>query len=339
MGPRGDEKSGARQEWVNYCDQLNIVSKFSSHRSNRFNNVFENAFALVCHHEHVVDFLTNMLSGENLKLQSVVADLQDPNVLSLIGAMSLFNLTITGPYWRLMNSSLPYGSFPVFVKQMKSMFEKFLSLPSFNDHEMVSVFADYPISDEHTLKFVRDKCVIDVVFSTLKTIVRESCDVLHRQLGDFLEGGVYGGEISEDIQKALDACPLTNLTGERLFGDLDYDFHRRKRASLHMRSTLNMWKHNNTAEWFYSLSEDKQREILEQARKNANLYDASKKSETEVHVKIKEKLIENKRKRCEKDIRDKEKKASILRVILADGGVCESKDELDDLMQRGNLDT
>ena len=48
--------------------------------------------------------------------------------------------------------------------------------------------------------------------------------VLQKQLSDFLVGGIFGGEIVEEVKEILMTAPLTNLTGERLFGDFDFDF-------------------------------------------------------------------------------------------------------------------
>ena len=82
-----------------------------------------------------------------------------------------------------------------------------------------------------------------------------------------LSKGSYGifwrGEIREDVQKILDTCPMTNLTAERLFGDLDYDMNKHKRASLNLRSTTIMWKRNDTTAWFNSLIDYEQRELME----------------------------------------------------------------------------
>ena len=63
-------------------------------------------------------FLKNYASGENMKLASIVADMQDPKLMSLVASLSLFNLTISGPYLNVMNNNLPYGSFPIYVKTM-----------------------------------------------------------------------------------------------------------------------------------------------------------------------------------------------------------------------------
>ena len=93
------------------------------------------------------------------------------------------------------------------------------------------------------------------------------------------------------FKKILDTCPLTNLTGERLFGDLDYDMHKQRRASLHLRSTVTMFKHNDTINWFLSLDGKSQKEILQATEKNCqNLIKQSRNDEAHVDNKINEKM-------------------------------------------------
>ena len=77
---------------------------------------------------------------------------------------------------------------------------------------------------KESLKKVCDRCVI----------------ALKRQLCDFLDGGVFGGEIEASVYEVLKTCPLTNLTGKDLFGDFDYCINVRRNASLHLCSTINM---------------------------------------------------------------------------------------------------
>ena len=66
---------------------------------------------------------------------------------------------------------------------------------------------------------------------------------LRRQLNDCLDGGIIRGEISDDVKNRLDRsyCPLTNLTGERLFGDLDFDMSKCRNSTLRVRSSKNIY--------------------------------------------------------------------------------------------------
>ena len=81
LGPRGDEESGCREEWLAFCESIKISSQFTSSRGNRFNNLFENSPALIFHHQHIIDFLQNHVPNSNLKLQSIVYDLKDSRII------------------------------------------------------------------------------------------------------------------------------------------------------------------------------------------------------------------------------------------------------------------
>jgi hypothetical protein len=85
--------------------------------------------------------------------------------------------------------------------------------------------------------------------SSLNVVVGDCHLALKRQLSDFLDGGVFGEELEEDVKKVLGSCPLTNLIGERLFGDLDFDMNKSRNSSLSLRSTKTMWRRNRTAKW------------------------------------------------------------------------------------------
>ena len=76
LGPRGDEKSGCRREWTAFLSKYKIKPAFTSYHCNRFNNLFQNATALLFHRHHIKQFLDEFVSHSNLKLQSILADLE-----------------------------------------------------------------------------------------------------------------------------------------------------------------------------------------------------------------------------------------------------------------------
>ena len=54
--------------------------------------------------------------------------------------------------------------------------------------------------------------------------------------------GKYHGVQDDNTRKQLQHSKLTNLTGEQAFGDLDFSLFKRRNASLHHHSTINMLK-------------------------------------------------------------------------------------------------
>ena len=139
FGPRGDEKNGCREECLAFCSMKGVKSKFTSFRSNRFNNLFVNASAIIFHKDHIKTFLDEYVSHNNLKLKSIVSDLNDTIILSNVSVLSFFHLFFTDPYWKLMESTKPYSEFPTYVKLMAETLDLW-STNEFNPLMAASVF-------------------------------------------------------------------------------------------------------------------------------------------------------------------------------------------------------
>ncbi|KAK3784188.1 hypothetical protein RRG08_001496 [Elysia crispata] len=140
FGQRGDEKSGCRNQWLVFLDSIGVRSKFTSYRANRFNCLFQNAFALCFHRDHVIKLLEDHVSHSNMKTKNVLADVKDDKVMAMVTALSHFNYFLTAPYRQLMNSTKAYGEFPAYAKKM----ETFLIQGSYVDSvPMVPCFPDF----------------------------------------------------------------------------------------------------------------------------------------------------------------------------------------------------
>ena len=341
FGPRGDEKNGCREEWLAHCDSCQVKSQFSSYRSNRFNNLFENSQAIIFHRHESLHFLQNRASHSNLKLQSICFDLDDCRLLSIITAIAFFSKHLTTPYWSLMNSHIPYGKFPAYVQAMKAALERWSS----DEFEIVNLRTETPVfggdfatdSDVADTFFSSDDCDAALATTMFKMISKQCIEVLDRQLHDFLPGGVYGDVLPLELQKFLDTCPLTNLTGERMFGDLDYDMTRRRRASTLLRSTVNMWKHNKTSRFLDQKSPNALRNTMASGRKHGKELKLKHAAAVKrVREKIKARILENERKKVDKDVQDKERQSALLNDILSQGGLCQTKADLDQLSRGPN---
>ena len=91
LGPRGDERNGCRQKWLAFCSNQEKKSLFSSYRSNRFNNLFQNASALLFHKSDIELFINEYASNSNLKLQSILEDLSDIKILNSVATLFFFS--------------------------------------------------------------------------------------------------------------------------------------------------------------------------------------------------------------------------------------------------------
>ena len=88
-----------------------------------------------------------------------------------------------------------------------------------------------------------------------KPIIGSLCQgflaVMNLQLVDFLPNGKYHAVQDPVLRDKLSHSKLTNITGgEQCFGDLDFSLFKRRNASIHHLSTLNMLNRNWTISSF-----------------------------------------------------------------------------------------
>ena len=252
-GPRGDEKNGCRAEWLAFCDQAGVTSCMTSYRSNRFNCYFETAAAIIHHLDNLQRFLTNgYLGHSNMKIESVAADLGDERLLALVCAVAVLFLRVTGPFFQLVQSSVKYTDFHVYIQKMEAVFSRCCEDASdLLDPGYTGVFgAELELtSTMKTAVFTYAETHSVAVKSALEFVMRETLLVTRRQLADFLPEGKYGSVLPAHIQEELGHCPLTNLIGENSFGELDFDMSQKRNCSFHHLSSINMMKHNKTSRW------------------------------------------------------------------------------------------
>ena len=66
----------------------------------------------------------------------------------------------------------------------------------------------------------------------LRVILKVCGEALKRQLSDFLAGWKFAEIFSSGVVVILKTCPLTHLTGELLFGDLDYCEKKKQKCTF-----------------------------------------------------------------------------------------------------------
>ncbi|GFR88070.1 hypothetical protein ElyMa_006091500, partial [Elysia marginata] len=170
------------------------------------------------------------------------------------------------------------------------------------------------------------------VEKVLKACLVKMVEVARRQLTEFLDEGKYAGELDGDLRKELENRPKTNLAGEHAFGDLVHDTVTCRLSSLFNRSAKKMWKRNKTMIWLEEKDYDKKGELLKWSRKlGKRMRLAYRKREELVRLKIKEKLLENERKKHEKELNVMKEKGEIVKLVMKDGGVCETKKDVEKL--------
>ncbi|KAK7502607.1 hypothetical protein BaRGS_00006182 [Batillaria attramentaria] len=121
FGPVGDEKSGCRHLWRAHCRTTGIKSLTGSYKDNRFNCLFDTCAQVFCHRQDILQFGCK-ISKQNLMLRSVLLDLGDARVRSMVHALALALVLITGPFWVLIHSkAVSYLELGAHVQRLKPM--------------------------------------------------------------------------------------------------------------------------------------------------------------------------------------------------------------------------
>ncbi|GFO06388.1 metabotropic glutamate receptor 4-like [Plakobranchus ocellatus] len=131
LGPRGDQTSGCRVEWLAFCEEQDIPVKLPSFRSNRFNCYFEAAAKLLQNINAGKMFLDGgFLAHENLLIDSVRGDAADDTLMTLVSALSVLFIHFTGPFWALIKSSFSLKLFSACVQELERSLADLLQDPS-----------------------------------------------------------------------------------------------------------------------------------------------------------------------------------------------------------------
>ncbi|GFO27461.1 hypothetical protein PoB_005396600 [Plakobranchus ocellatus] len=331
LGPRGDQKSGCRVEWLAFCEERDISSKLPSYRSNRFNCFFEGAARLIQNLPTIREFLSgSYLDHENLLIDSVRKDSPDPKLMALVASMGFIHLHFTGPYWQLIRSKSKFTQFPQYVCALHESFKSCTDNPlqilnsSFKPN-LLPTYGNVPDNDilmtslySFAATFTEEERKI---FSTaFESLMRSSSDVLARQLGDFLKGGRLA-----EVPEALHHCLLTNLVGENTFGDFDFQKGKHRHASLFHHSSLHMAKHNNVSAWLKSRTQDEAASVMYNARKTAKSLRAKHhQREQEVMKAVRRKRVENAVAQQELEMKAAASRKKLIEDVLNHGGPCRS---------------
>jgi len=233
------------------------------------------------------------MSHSSLKLQSIEADLQDQRLVTLLSAVALLYFRVTGPYWKLLQSDVRYTRFHIYVQKMATLFTHGQTDPfGILDPAFVGIFdGEFEVDCPTMLERVPSSACHEtpLVLVCFKAIFQELLAVTQRQLADFLMVGKFGHEPTEEDKAILSHCPLTNLTGENAFGDMDFNLGKRRHCNLHHRTTTHMLKRNKTSKWLDSKAPAESSSILKTAKKNAKMLRRKhREQERLVKMKIKE---------------------------------------------------
>ena len=85
---------------VDVLKQNNEKSRFTSYQSYKFNNIFDNIFS------------HDMVSHDDTTFKSIIMDLEEPGIISMVSAIAKYIFLVSSPYWLLIQSEKSYGDYP-----------------------------------------------------------------------------------------------------------------------------------------------------------------------------------------------------------------------------------
>jgi hypothetical protein len=271
FGPAGDHL-GLRDIWEAQCAATATKSIISNYRDNRFNNYFENA-AQISHHRHeFLHILSSLNTDVNLKIKAVHADLKCPLVTTMLQALGLIYLLVTGPYRLLVDdSSVKYLELYRYIQPLHEYLQRCSEDPAplmqgeypfpqytLPTYDLLHPSVSHPIDD--SMNTIYHRCLCSISKACLKTV--------ERQLVDILPDGKYSTAPSQSDIERTGFAPTTNLGCEHHFGDLDSSPKRRPNASMFLHSTIQILKRNNRQlkKWLYDMEESKRVALWKDAK-------------------------------------------------------------------------
>ena len=172
--------------------------------------------------DFIKSFFKDVWQTPNQLLRAVYSDIQVPEFLAGCRALGLVNKIVTGPLWRVLESSdISITEMNVFYQTLVSYIEEWsLDASKLLCGEAV-LFPDFPPSEDavwHHLTTASESA--STTQEILQIIFHAFSALLTRLLSDHLPGGVHDNPCAQ-LQEETKSVPKTNVISERDFGQLD----------------------------------------------------------------------------------------------------------------------
>ncbi|KAL3857378.1 hypothetical protein ACJMK2_012053 [Sinanodonta woodiana] len=320
VGPRGDERYSCRDAWLAYCSLQGFNSSIPGFKGNRFNMLFRAAAAIHFHQSDLADFLANYKTEKNWKQDGILHDITCDDIDAALVALGIIFFRVTQPYWQLLGRPIAYLDFYQYVVLLRSFLKIWSVQPTDAFTKDFEPLFNIPVAE--------DKIFLSLINTSREIQERASSIICHlcagflevveRQLADFLpdKPGKYHAVQDEEQRQKLAHCQLTNMFGEQCFGDLDFSLFKRRNASSHHLSTLNMLNRNKTVSSFLSsLTEEEENFLFKKSACLAQTFRAKHRQEEKNAVERKRHQLEEKR--AKKDVALVKKRAQVTAILAA----------------------
>ncbi|XP_066530117.1 solute carrier family 52, riboflavin transporter, member 2 isoform X1 [Hoplias malabaricus] len=236
--PTEEMNNTYRRHWLAFCIERKNPSTLPISKSNRFMNYFEAAAGLVHHHKDVALFVSDLQQlndNSNVILDSVSEDASDEAIQTLVCVVAVVYCKVLGPFWQLLKSNAQYI---LFSKYIFSLYEKLLEWSQdvsvlLKPEPVTNLFLQFPQQEKNFPGvFIFCKENAENQYGTLlrvclQRIMKVLAAVIEEDLKEFLPGGKYSREPSEELVKQLESCTFSQMMGEYMFGH-GYPYKKRR---------------------------------------------------------------------------------------------------------------
>ncbi|KAL8580962.1 hypothetical protein ACOMHN_017529 [Nucella lapillus] len=260
--------------------------------------------------------------------------------MAILGIEKLVVCNVAGPYWCLLGGSIHYLDFYTYIARLITILRDWQqdASPAL-DPEFCPLFPDIPFQYDGTI--LQSLLAIDEekkrsVKSLLQKVCAGMVKVTERQLADFLPEGKYFGVEDPVLRDKLKHSHITNLLSEECFADLDFSQFKRRSASLHHHSTVNMLKRNmSMSSWFLHKSAEQQKDLLQlSSKKAASLREKHAQLEKDAVRRRRDLLLENQWKKQAAEERERQRVLSIVEDLQPHQGPCSSPADINRLLEQ-----
>ena len=256
-------------------------------------------------------FFQSVWQTPNQLFRAVYSDIQVPEYLAGCRALGPINKVVTGPLWRLLESSdISITEMNDYYQILVSRVEEWSVDASKLLHGEAVLYPEFSPSEDAIWHCLITPSESDSTTQEILQIIFHAFSVLlARLLSDHLPGGIHDNPCTQ-LQRETKSVPKTNVISERDFGQLDRLLREKPNASTLSLEAMVLFSNNKTAYWLNSKSQAEVKDLLQKARNVApefkQLYEDRRKQMQEERtqlLKAKEQALQAAK---EKSLRQKE---------------------------------
>ena len=269
---------------------------------NRFNILFLNGAGVYFIREPLLYFLEKIWGTPNQLFQAVLLDLKNCDYVVGCRALGIVAKYVTGPWQRLTENTKRILDLNPFFSQAIDRLSEWAADPSPLVHgSQLSLFDGVSVKEDDIFRSLVARSDYD---EQTKTVVGEILasvlEVCKRQLADQLPGGEHFIPSAELVEQAK-SCSSHNISGERVFGKLDFNLKKAPNAKIDYLESKIIYAENRTSQWIMQKSEKEKDALIAVARASTQknipqvrqLYKDLLREKSEI-LKQKQKMIEQK---------------------------------------------